>query len=72
MRALLEITEILQGTEAAGDEQVLRSFNNCLTDFAVGYSIATEIRETVPGHDGVSPPISYALYVLRALNMEID
>lgn len=34
------------------DEQVLRDFNNCLTDFAVGYSIATEIRETVPGHDG--------------------
>lgn len=30
------------------DEQALRSFNNCLTDFAVGYSIATEIRETVP------------------------
>ncbi|KAG5333965.1 TIM protein, partial [Acromyrmex charruanus] len=34
------------------DEQVLRGFNNCLTDFAAGYSIATEIRETVPGHDG--------------------
>jgi len=51
--ALLEITEISAGLrKPSQDEQVLWSFNNCLTDFAVGYSIATEIRETVPGHDG--------------------
>lgn len=51
--ALLEITEISAGArKPPRDEQVLRDFNNCLTDFAVGYSIATEIRETVPGHDG--------------------